>query len=45
MPLAKPRQSVEGILKIYVLFIYEDINYFANSLCKQSPKIAAPQNM
>jgi len=41
--LAKPRQSVEAISKIHELFIYEDINYFAKSFCKQRAKIAEPQ--
>jgi hypothetical protein len=35
---AKPRHNVEEILKIHELFIYEDINYIANSFCKQRAK-------
>jgi hypothetical protein len=32
--LAKPREKVTAILKTYELFVYGDIKYICNPLCK-----------
>jgi hypothetical protein len=42
LPLAKPESNTEEILEIYELFMYGNIQYITNSLCKTVPKVATP---
>jgi hypothetical protein len=42
LPLAKPRQNTEAILKIYELLIYGDIHCITDKFCKSALKGGKP---